>query len=87
MSAVVVGWWPLLLISGLPVSPAVGGNPARGSLRQFRAANPVAAATRSPAVSGKHNRGDSCPSKGVATEEEVDWIGFEEEREANCLRS
>ena len=87
MSAVVVGWWPLLLISGLPVSASSSwGNPARGSLRQFRAANLVTAATRSPAVSGKHNRGDSCPSKGVATDEEVDWIGFEEERESKCLR-
>ena len=63
--SVVVGWWPLLLISGLPVSASSSwGNPARGSLRQFRAANLVTAATRSPAVSGKHNRGDSRPSHG-----------------------
>ena len=85
--SVVVGWWPLLLISGLPVSASSSwGNPARGSLRQFRAANLVTAATRSPAVSGKHNRGDSCPSHGWRMDEEVDWIKFEEEGEAKCLR-
>ena len=46
----------------LPV--AAVGNPARGSLRQFPAANTITAATHSPALSGKHNRGDSRPSHG-----------------------
>ena len=88
--SVVVGWWPLLLISGLPVSASSSwGNPARGSLRQFRAANLVTAATRSPAVSGKHNRGETAaPPTGETVDKEGDWmrIQLEEEWPAKCVR-
>ena len=61
----VVGWWPLLLISGLPVSPAVGGNPARGSLRQFRGVQPDLSRNPQPGGVWKaQQRGDSRPSHG-----------------------
>ena len=52
--------------------PAGSGNPARGGLRQFQAPNTITAATRSPAVSGKHNSetaahptGDTVENSGI----------------------
>ena len=85
----VVGWWPLLLISGLPVSPAGGSNPARGSLRQFRGSQPDLSRNPQPGGVWKAQQsGDSRPSPGDTVDEEGDWmrIQLEEEWPAKCVR-